>query len=116
MGPSLAPYLDVAKNAKAFVTFSDQPHPRHISAKLKEGVFGFDDLAWLENDFRHIPKINDELYGVLWKSSNGSAITITCWTISSRVLFTLGRTGKRARMSRSWQTCLKSTGQLRESS
>ena len=64
-------YLAVAKDARASTTLSAQPHRWEISAKSKEGEVDFDDLDWPEKDFRHIPRIKDALYGVLWKSSSG---------------------------------------------
>ena len=74
-----ATHLDVAKDANASITLSDQPHFWHISAKSKEEDFG--NLVWPENDFRHIPRTKDALYGVLWKTSSGSSVVMTCWTI-----------------------------------
>ena len=79
-------------------------------------MFCFGDLTWLEIDFRHIPRTNDALYGVLWKPSSGSAVIIPCWIIPSSILLTLGRSDERARMSRRWLACMKCKVQLREMS
>ena len=98
-------HLDVAKDAKASTTLSDQPHRWHISARSKEEVPNVDDLALLENDFRHIPRTKDALYGVLRKPSNGSSVVMTCWIIWSSIPFMLRRSGERVRISHSWLTC-----------
>ena len=102
---AVATYLDKTKDAKPFTTLSDQPHRWQILAKSKEEVPDFEDLGWPENDLRHIPRTKEALYGVLWKSSGGSSVAMVCWTICSSILFTLGRTGERARISHNWLTC-----------
>ena len=73
----------------------------------------FEDLAWPENDLRHTPRAKDALYGVLRKSSSGTSVATTCWTIRSSILFTLGRSGERVRMSHSWPTCWEFVNRLR---